>query len=371
MIPFHQPLVTGNELTSLKEVFKNGKLSSGGNFTSQCLSFFRSEYNFEKAFLTTSATSALEAVTLLMDLQPGDEIIIPSYTFVSTCNPFLLRGCKIVFADSYAHHPNIDHTQIEKLITPRTKAIVVVHYAAMPCAMDEIMQLASRYNLKVIEDAAHAIHSFYKGKALGSIGDFGIISFHDTKNITCGEGGLLIINDPGYFQRAEIVMEKGTNRSAFLKGEKQKYEWVDIGSSYGLSEINAAVLWSQLLSVSEITRQRMELWNQYEAAFRAVAENGMFDLPAQQVNNGHIFYLVCRDEDERSRLCSHLAQHKIQAAFHYLALHQSPFYKNKYHGLPLPNADKFTTRLLRLPLYNKLNKQDINRVAHCLLTFYA
>jgi dTDP-4-amino-4,6-dideoxygalactose transaminase len=372
MIPFNKPCTTGNELTFVREVLANGKLAAEGVFSKKCNDFFSARFNFKNTFLTTSATAALEAITLLLELGPEDEIIIPSYTFVSSCNPFLLRGCKIIFADSQHNHPNIDHEKIESLITPKTKAIVVVHYAGMPCEMNKIMAIAKKYNIYVIEDAAHAIQSYYNGKPLGGIGHFGIISFHETKNITCGEGGLLIINDDQFTQRAEVIMEKGTNRAAFIKGEKQKYEWIDIGSSYGLSEINAAILWAQLQQLDRITEKRKEIWTIYDTALRPLSESGKFELPSRHLNNNsHIYYLVCKTEDERNRLCSFLKENEIQAAFHYLSLHNSPYFKNKYLGLPLNEAGKFTTRLLRIPLYDQLTDQDVNKIINCLLDFYA
>jgi dTDP-4-amino-4,6-dideoxygalactose transaminase len=368
MIPFNKPYLTGNETAYIEEAVKSGKISGNGIFTKKCQHFFESNYNIHKALLTTSCTDALEMAAILINIKEGDEVIMPSYTFVSTANAFVLRGAKIIFADSRKDHPNIDETKIESLITSKTKAIVPVHYAGVACEMDTIMDIAAKYNLFVIEDAAQAIDSYYtdkngKKKALGSIGHLAAFSFHETKNIISGEGGLLAINDETFINRAEIIWEKGTNRSSFFRGEVDKYGWVDIGSSFLPSEIIAAFLWAQLENLEKIQTKRQEIWNTYFNKLSEWAQKNGIDLPqipGYATNNAHMFYLICTSLEQRTKLLDYLKQNEILAVFHYISLHKSPFYAAKHIGGELPETDKFTDTLVRLPLFYELNVTMVN-----------
>lgn len=367
MIPFNKPFLTGNETAYIEEAVKSGKISGNGNFTKKCQNFFESNYGIKKALLTTSCTDALEMAAILIDIKEGDEVIMPSYTFVSTANAFVLRGAKIVFADSRKDHPNIDETKIESLITPKTKAIVPVHYAGVACEMDSIMNIAAKHNLYVIEDAAQAIDSYYTGKngikkALGSIGHLAAFSFHETKNIISGEGGLLAVNDDKFIDRAEIIWEKGTNRSSFFRGEVDKYGWVDIGSSFLPSEIIAAFLWAQLENLEKIQAKRKEIWNNYFNRLNDWAQKNEIELPLTPdyaTNNAHMFYLVCKSLEQRTKLLTHLKENEILAVFHYISLHTSPFYLSKHQGGELPETDRFTDCLVRLPLFFELDSQKV------------
>jgi dTDP-4-amino-4,6-dideoxygalactose transaminase len=310
---------------------------------------------------------------ILLNIQAGDEVIAPSYTFVSSVNAFVLRGGHIVFADSEDRMPNINATQIEALITPKTKVIVVVHYAGVACDMDAIMSLANKYNLYVVEDAAQAIDSFYKGKPLGSIGHFGTFSFHETKNIISGEGGMLVINDERFFDRAEVIREKGTNRSAFFRGEVDKYGWVDIGSSFLPSDIIAAFLYAQLENLKDIQSRRQEIWQVYYNALIGLADEGLFELPqipTYATNNAHLFYILCNSLDERTKLIDFLRKDNIYAVFHYLSLHTSPYYEHKHDGRNLPNCDKFSERLLRLPFFYEISNSTHTYVIQKIADFY-
>lgn len=366
MIPFNKPYLTGKETFYIEDAVKSGKISGNGKYTQLCQNFFEERYHFKKCLLTTSCTDALEMAAILLNIKEGDEVIMPSYTFVSTANAFVLRGAKIIFADSRAEHPNIDETRIEALITDKTKAIVVVHYAGVACEMDTIMDLAKRHNLFVVEDAAQAIDSFYIGKngsqPLGSIGHLSTFSFHETKNIISGEGGMLAINDPQFCDRAEILWEKGTNRSAFFKGEVDKYGWVDVGSSFLPSEIIAAFLWAQLENLDKIQDQRKKHWNNYNEKLTDWAESNNILLPLvpeYSTNNAHMFYLICKSEKQRSAIITKLKSENIMAVFHYISLHKSEFYRDKYDGRFLENTHKFTDRLLRLPLYYELDTEVV------------
>lgn len=373
MTPFNKPYLTGKEAHYLYQAVYSGKISGNGIFTQRCQEFFQNRYGFRKVLLTTSCTAALEMAALLINIQAGDEVIVPSYTFVSTANAFVLRGAKIVFADSLDSHPNIDTSKLEQLITEKTRAIVPVHYAGTACDMDEIMRLAKKYNLYVIEDAAQAIDGFYKGKPLGSIGHFSSFSFHETKNIIAGEGGMLVINDEEFAKRAEIIWEKGTNRSAFWRGEVDKYGWVDVGSSYLPSEIIASFLYAQLENLDDIQNKRKKIWDTYYALLAKLNEKGILSLPEAQpfaTNNAHIFYVICKDLDERTELINYLKAEKILSVFHYLSLHSSPYYKNKHDGRELKNSDKYSDRLLRLPLYYELTDDEIKKVAKLIGDFY-
>lgn len=372
-IPFNKPYLCGNELKYIQEAVQSGKISGDGIFTKKCHEWFERRYNFKKCFLTTSCTDALEMSAILIDIQPGDEVIMPSYTFVSTANAFVLRGAKIVFADSYAHEPNIDADQIETLITSKTKAIVVVHYAGIACDMDKILDLAKKYNLYVIEDAAQAIDSYYKERPLGSIGHLAAFSFHETKNIISGEGGMLVVNDENFIKRAEIIREKGTNRSQFFRGETDKYSWVDIGSSFLPSDTIAAFLYAQLEQIDAIQKQRKHVWDTYYTQLKPLAEKGFFMLPyipQYATNNYHMFYIICKTLENRTALVQYLKSKGILAVFHYLPLEQSAFYKEKHDGRHLPNTSHFADTLLRLPLYYTLTDDELSFVIQSITEFF-
>lgn len=372
MIPFNKPYLHGRELVYISQAVATGKISGDGAFTKKCHDFFEQRYGFKKALMTTSCTDALEMAAILLDIQSGDEVIVPSYTFVSTVNAFALRGAKIIFADSYSDHPNIDPAKIEKLITPNTKAIVVVHYAGVACDMDAIMAIANQHHIPVVEDAAQAIDSYYKGKPLGSIGTFGTFSFHETKNIIAGEGGLLAINDDKYIHRAEIIREKGTNRSSFFRGEVAKYGWVDIGSSFLPSDIISAYLYAQLENIEPIQARRKEIWQRYNDKLSVVLTNTGIELPVvadYATNNAHMFYLVCSSLEQRTALIQHLKDNEVHAVFHYLSLHTSEFYQDKYIGYPLPNSDYFTDTLVRLPLFYELTNEQVDHVCMQIKSF--
>ena len=356
--PFNKPYLSGKELHYIEDAVSKGKISGNGHYTKKCQSYFESQYGFKKTLLTTSCTDALEMAAILLDIQPGDQVIVPSFTFVSTANAFVLRGAEVVFADSQSEHPNIDAAKIKELITPKTKAIVVVHYAGVACDMDPIMELADAHGIFVVEDAAQAIASTYKGRYLGGIGHLGAFSFHETKNLQCGEGGLLTINDDRFLKRSEIIWEKGTNRSAFFRGEVDKYGWVDVGSSFLPSELNAAYLWAQLEQLDKIQQERKRIWRAYHDQLQSWADAlgiKLPKLPDYAVNNAHMFYLVCQSQEQRAALISHLKNRDILAVFHYQSLHRSAFFKDLYHGEPLENSDLYTACLLRLPLYYGLD----------------
>jgi dTDP-4-amino-4,6-dideoxygalactose transaminase len=372
MIPFNKPFLTGKETVYIQQAVASGKISGDGMFTKKCHQFFEERYGFKKCLLTTSCTDALEMAAILIDIQPGDEVIMPSYTFVSTANAFVLRGAKIVFADSEKDTPNMDVTKLESLITPRTKAIVPVHYAGVGCDMDSLMKLAEKYNLFVVEDAAQAIDSYYKGKPLGGLGHLAAFSFHETKNVIAGEGGMLAINDPRFVERAEIIREKGTNRSAFFRGEVDKYGWVDVGSSFLPSEVIAAFLFAQLEHLTDIQDQRKQLWKKYDDAFRAagIAASHLPFLPEGCYNNAHMYYLVLDSLDQRTAFIDHCKSADIHPVFHYLSLHKSPFYHEKHDGRVLTNSDFFTDRLVRLPFYYTLSPSDQDFVIARILQFF-
>jgi len=373
VIPFNKPYLTGKELDYIKDAVSRGKISGNGYYTQKCHEFFQRRFGFKKCLLTTSCTDALEMAAILCDIQPGDEVIVPSFTFVSTANAFVLRGAKIVFADSRNDHPGIDETRIESLVSSRTKAIVPVHYAGVACNMDLIMKIANKHNLLVVEDAAQAIDSFYKGEPLGGIGHFGCFSFHETKNIQCGEGGLLVINDDRFIKRAEIIWEKGTNRAEFFRGEINKYSWVDIGSSFLPSEITAAFLYAQLENLEEIQKKRKEIWERYYSGLKKGLSRGLFKipyLPDYSTNNGHLFYLVCNNLTERTSLIENLKKHNILTVFHYQSLHKSTFFRDKHDGRELPESDRYSDCLLRLPLYFELSDSDVRKIMDVINSFY-
>ena len=374
MIPFNKPHLSGNELDYIKDAVNSGKLSGNGKYTKKCQHFFEEKYGFKKTFLTTSCTDALEMCALLLDIKPGDEVIIPSYTFVSTALAFVRQGAKIIFADSEKNTPNLDVRKIEYLITDKTKVIVPVHYAGVAVDMDPLMDLASKYNLFVVEDAAQAIDSFYKGKPLGTIGHLSTFSFHETKNITAGEGGLLGINDERFVKRAEIIWEKGTNRTSFFRGEVDKYGWVDTGSSFLPSELNAAFLWGQLESLDKIQQRRKYIWELYFNELALVVESigiKLPELPHYATKNGHMFYLICQSIEQRQALINYLKEKGILAVFHYLSLHKSEFHTrmNKGEKLQLTYSDYYTNTIVRLPLYYSLENNELDFILKSIKEF--
>ena len=372
-IPFNRPYFTGNEIDTMIKAAMAGQISGNGLYTRKCHRLLEKTFGFKKAFLTTSCTDALEMAALLSGVGPGDEVIVPSFTFVSTANAFVLRGAKIVFADSNRLNPNMDIDAIEELITPRTRAIAIVHYAGIANNMDKVMDIARRYNLLVIEDAAHSIDSYYKGRPLGGIGHFGTFSYHETKNIISGEGGALIVNDERFINRAEIVWEKGTNRVAFKRGEVSKYEWVDVGSSYLPSEVISAILYAQLTELKKIQKRRKEIWNLY---FELLEPLALLDkvklplLPDYATVNGHIFYILTSDLEERDRLLKYLSKNGIQAVFHYIPLHSSPYYRDKHDGRDLPWARSYSERIIRLPFYFELLDSQVEKITDRIKRFY-
>lgn len=373
MIPFNQPYLTGKENAYILEAVANKKLSGNGEFTKKCHSFFEQRYNFSKCLLTTSCTDALEMAAILIDVGPGDEVIVPSYTFVSSANAFILRGAKIIFADSLPNHPNIDHHKLEALITPKTKAIVVVHYAGVACEMDHIMHLAEKHNLFVVEDAAQAIDGYYKGRPLGGIGHLAAFSFHETKNIISGEGGMLVVNDKRFLKRSEIIWEKGTNRSAFFRGEVNKYEWVDLGSSFLPSEVTAAFLYAQLENLDDIQQKRINIWNKYYNKLKFLAEKGLVGIPEIHdlcSNNAHMFYLLTKNLDHRSSYINYMKSNGIHTVFHYLALEKSSFYKKHYEGIKLPESHHYENNIVRLPLFYELTEEQQDLIINKTIKFF-
>jgi dTDP-4-amino-4,6-dideoxygalactose transaminase len=364
-IPFNKPSLTGREISYIREVVRGGQIAGNGEFTRRVQEFFMTRFGFQKVLLTTTCTHGLEMAGMLMNIGQGDEIIMPSFTFVSTANAFILRGARIVFADSNPDNPNIDPGQIEPLITDRTRVIVPVHYAGIACDMDPIMELASRYNLFVVEDAAQAINSAYKGHHLGSYGQLSAFSFHETKNVSAGEGGMLVINDPQFNHRAEVIWEKGTNRGDFLSGRLNKYDWVDIGSTFFPSEITAAYLMAQLENLEKIQERRSVLWNTYHELLAGLEARGVLRLPhipEYSLNNAHIFYIVLKEPALRKRLISGLKSRGIHAVFHFQSLHRSVYYRDRHDGRDLPWSDLYSDCLLRLPLYYTLRKREVARI---------
>lgn len=372
MIPFNKPYITGQELRYMAEVTASGKLSGEGVFTKKCTAYFEQHYGIRKAFLTTSCTDALEMAAILLDIQAGDEVIAPAYTFVSTVNAFVLRGASIVFADSNAENPNMDAAALEALITPKTKAIVAMHYAGIACNMDRIMAIAAKHGIFVVEDAAQSIDSYYKGRPLGSIGHLAAFSFHETKNVISGEGGLLAINDEQFLQRAEIISEKGTNRQAFVRGEVKKYEWVDIGSSFMPSEITAAFLYAQLEQLRPIQEKRLLLWNTYFVGLQESERKGYLkrpQIPDDASHNGHIFYVVLAEAAKRQPLIAFLKSKGISSAFHFLSLNKSRFYENNNQS-DLLWSDHYTDCLIRFPLYHELNIEEVGYICEQVELFF-
>lgn len=372
-IPYNKPYITGNELAYIEAAIKEGTISGDGNYTRKCQQLLQQRYGFKQCLLTTSCTDALELAALLLGVGPGDEVIVPSYTFVSSANAFILRGAKVLFADSAADSPNIDPESIRSLITPNTKVIVVVHYAGIPCDMDAINALAKHHGIYVVEDAAHALDAYYKGAPAGALGTMAAFSFHATKNVIAGEGGLLVINDSQFADRAEVLREKGTNRAAFLRGEIDKYEWVDTGSSFSPSELNAAFLYAQLEQLDVIQKRRLHLWNRYYNGLRMLQLSQQAQLPMVHdyiKHSAHVFYLVCANADERIALIDHLKSHGIQAVFHYLSLHQSPYYLQQHESVQLPHTQHYAHCLVRLPLYFDLADEQVDYIVGKVLEFY-
>ncbi|MCI7564664.1 MAG: dTDP-4-amino-4,6-dideoxygalactose transaminase [Spirochaetia bacterium] len=374
MIPFNVPPVTGKEINYINEAIKSGKICGDGTFTKKCTEYLEN-YLETKVLLTTSCTSSLEMSALLCNIKPLDEVILPSYTFCSTADAFVQRGAKLVFVDIRKDTLNIDETKIEHAITEKTKAIICVHYAGVSCEMDEIIKIAKKYNLKVVEDAAQAIFSTYKGRKLGTIGDFGCFSFHETKNLSMGEGGGISINtNHADYEKAEIIREKGTDRSKFIRGQIDKYTWRDYGSSYLPSDLNAAYLYAQLTESNKIQQNRMNIWNKYKSSLKILEENNKITLPVipeECKHNAHIFYFITKSLEERTKLISFLKQNEIQSVFHYIPLHSSPagIKFGRFDG-----KDEITTeyseRLIRLPLYYGLKDEDQNKVIENVLKFY-
>jgi dTDP-4-amino-4,6-dideoxygalactose transaminase len=374
MIPFNKPFLTGKETTYIEQAVQSGKLSGNGVFTQKCQQFFQEKYGFKKCLLTTSCTDALEMCAMLIDCKEGDEVIVPSYTFVSSALAFVRQGAKIIFADSQYNNTNIDADKIEQLITPKTKAIVVVHYAGIAVDMDKIMVLANKYNLIVIEDAAQAIDSFYKGSPLGSIGHLSAFSFHETKNIISGEGGMLAINDDRFVERAEVIWEKGTNRASFFRGEINKYGWVDTGSSFLPSEVIAAFLYAQLENLDIVQKRRKEIWETYFNELEGLQLKGKINLPYvpdYATNNAHMFYILCENFEERTQLIQFLKKQDIHAVFHYISLHKSDYYIKDNEVPNLPFSDYYTDHLLRLPFYYELSQTEQQKVIRTIQEFYA
>lgn len=371
MIPFNKPYFSGRELKYLEEVCHSTTMSGNGDFTKKCHTFFEQKYGFKKCLLATSGTDALEMCAMLCNLKPGDEVIVPSYTFVSTALAFLREGAKVVFADSSAENPNMEVEQIEPLINEKTKVIAVVHYAGVACDMDAIMALAEKHNLLVVEDAAHCIDSFYKGRPLGSIGHLGAFSFHETKNISSGEGGMCVINDESFVRRAEIIWEKGTNRAEFYRGMVNKYGWVDMGSSFLPSEFNAAYLWAQLEQLDDIQGKRKHIWNRYFEGLNGKIGNEVKlpYIPEYATNNAHMFYLLCPSLEYRTALMKFLKENDVQTTFHYLPLHSSKYYEDKHDGRELPNCDRYGDTLVRLPLFYELSDMEIDKIVKLIVEF--
>lgn len=370
-IPFNKAAKSPNELKYISDVLEQRPTSGNGHYTKLCHQTFADKYGFDSCLLTTSCTDALEMCALLLDISDGDEVIMPSYTFVSTANAFALQGAKIVFADSLSTSPNVDPKSIKDNITKRTKAIVIVHYAGFACDMDAIISLCREYDIPLIEDAAHAVDSKYKGQFLGTFGDLACFSFHETKNISCGEGGLLVINNEQLRQKAEIIWEKGTDRSLFKKGLVNKYQWVSLGSSFLPSEITAAYLYAQLEIIDDIQAKRVAIWKRYYDLLSAarLAHVQLPDIPEHTTINGHIFYLVFDDTVTRDKVISALAKEKILAVFHYVSLHRSAYYTDRYGDTgKLTNTDRYTDGLLRLPLYYSLELHDVDRICSIIVS---
>lgn len=370
MIPFNNPYCSGRELKYIEEVCHSNTMSGNGQYTKKCHAFFENKYRFKKCLLTTSGTDALEMCAMLCALNPGDEVIVPSYTFVSTALAFLREGANVVFADSGNDNPNITLDNIKPLINDKTKVIVVVHYAGVACDMDSIIELANEHNIIVVEDAAQAIDSFYKGRPIGCIGHLAAFSFHETKNISCGEGGMLVVNDERFISRSEIIWEKGTNRAEFYRGMVNKYGWCDMGSSFLPSEFNAAYLWAQLEQLDDIQQKRKHIWKKYDEAFRGHLINGILipEVPEYATNNAHMYYLLCPSLEYRTSFMNYLKNNGVQTTFHYQPLHLSAYYQNK-RGQCLPNSERYGDTLVRLPLYFELSDDECKTICELIVNY--
>lgn len=371
MIPFNKPYCSGRELKYIDEVCHSTTMSGNGVFTKKCHNFFEEKYGFKKVLLCTSGTDALEMCAMLCNLKAGDEVIVPSYTFVSTALAFLREGAKVVFADSGSENPNITLDNIKPLVNERTKVIAVVHYAGVACDMDPIMDYANERGILVVEDAAHSVDSFYKGKPLGGIGHLGAFSFHETKNISSGEGGMLVVNDERFIRRAEIIWEKGTNRAEFYRGMVNKYGWCDMGSSFLPSEFNAAYLWAQLEQLDDIQGKRLSIWNSYDKVLRGGLNNSIIlpELPDYATNNAHMYYLLCPNLEFRTEFMNYLKENGVQTTFHYLPLHSSTYYRDKHDGRVLLNCERYADTLVRLPLFYELSDSEIDKITKLILNF--
>lgn len=372
-IPFNIPYRSEKEILYLEEAIQSNALSGNGIFTQKCQQYFEEKYGFAKCFLTHSCTGALEMAALLLDIQPGDEIIIPSYTFVTSASAFVLRGATIRFCDSLTDNPNINPQEIRRLLTPKTKAVVIVHYAGIACDMDAIMDIVNEYGIYLIEDAAHTIDAYHGERALGGFGHLSTFSFHNTKNISAGEGGMLVINDERLIEKAEIIWEKGTNRAAFFRGEINRYEWMMLGSSFSPSELVAAYLWSQLEDADIIVSARLNIWDRYYNQLKPLRDAGKLfypDVPDYADHNAHIFYFICNNAEERSELIAFLRKRNIKTTSHYLPLHLSPYFKDKHQGKELPNSIRFCYQLIRLPLFPYLEESEQEYVIQSIFDFY-
>lgn len=371
MIPFNKPYFSGRELKYIDDVCHSTTMSGNGQFTKKCHAFFEERYGYKKVLLCTSGTDALEMCAMLCNMKPGDEVIVPSYTFVSTALAFLREGAKVVFADSGQDNPNITLDNIMPLVNERTKVIVVVHYAGVACDMDAIMHFANERGILVVEDAAHSIDSYYKGKPLGGIGHLGAFSFHETKNISSGEGGMLVVNDERFIRRAEIIWEKGTNRAEFYRGMVNKYGWCDMGSSFLPSEFNAAYLWGQLEQIADIQGKRLKIWDCYDKNLRSNLRNGITlpILPDFATNNAHMYYVMCPSLDYRTAFMTYLKNNGIQTTFHYIPLHSSTYYQERHDGRELPNSDRYGDCLVRLPLFHELSTDEVQYICNKVLSY--
>lgn len=373
MIPFNRPFLPAQALGHVAEAFRVGKVSGDGIFSKRCEAFFEERYECGRALMTTSCTDALELAALLCRVQPGDEVILPAFTFVSTANAFALRGATLVFVDCLPNHPNMDPARVAEAVTARTRVIVPVHYAGVAVDMEPVLETARQAGAFVVEDAAQAIEAAWRGRPLGTLGDFGAFSFHETKNVHCGEGGLIAVRAPEHASRAEILREKGTDRSAFFRGETDKYGWVDVGSSFLPSDILAAVLWAQLEDLSAIHTRRLALWNRYVERLSPLERAGWLELPVVPEfagHNGHCLYVVLPDESTRSRLIDHLRARGILAVFHYQSLHTSPYFAPRHDGRPLPHAERFSDCLLRLPLFHDLEEAQQDGIVAAVGDFF-
>lgn len=372
-IPFNRPLILGAEQEYISRVFASGLFAGSGDFGKLCQQNLEKRFGYRKCLLTTSCTAALEFAALMLNIGPEDEVIIPSYAFVTTANAFANRGAKIVFADSRSDHPSIDEGKVEELITPRTKAIVALHYGGAACNMEVLSRIALKYSLFLIEDNAQGIRSYFNDRPLGSIGNFGALSFHDTKNIHCGEGGAILVSDDRFEARAEVVWDMGTNKKEFKEGRVNSYGWVDLGGSFYPSELNSAFLASQLEQLDAVTERRLQVWNRYYDSFASIERSGKAErpkIPAYARHNGHTFYLVTKSLVERDRIIQYLRTNGIQAAFHFQSLHRSVYYENKHQGFAMSQADRFSDCLVRLPIYYSLNDEAQDKVINAVYDFY-